>query len=117
MFRRNIDGRLLQFLLADNAPAKRLALRRAVIPSRVARPGETAVRLYNPYTIRSTPGNKYLDYAWYLCHRSAIKLAGIAVFFVHALKLWFVVCLLPSERYKTEPHDRNSGAVIADEPN
>lgn len=116
MFRRNKDGRLLQFLLADDWPAKQLALRRAVIPSRIARPGETAARQSSPYAVRSTAGNKHLDYAWYLCRRSAIYLKGTAAFFAHALKLWLAVWVMLPKRQPPELHVRNSEKAIADEP-
>jgi hypothetical protein len=112
-FRRNKDGRLVHFLLADTWEAKRMAVFRAFVPTRMARPGDAAVRRTNPYATRAGSKNQYVDYVRYLCSRTAMNLAAIAKFLLHAL----VVCFIPvprrSKNSKPELHDM-AGAATAD---
>lgn len=91
MFRPNKDGRLLQFLIADTWSARRISAFRVLAPARIARPGDAAVRKVNPFTMRAGSGNRYLDYACYLCDRTAKKLVTIGQFLIHAV----IVCVIP----------------------
>jgi hypothetical protein len=112
MFRRNKDGRLVQFLLADTWAAKRLALVRVFVPGGVARPGEAAVRKANRYLTRAGSGNKYVDYVRYLCRHGAMHLAAIAEFFLHAFIIWAIPPFVRPENSESELQDNCGPAPV-----
>jgi hypothetical protein len=112
MFRRNKDGRLLQFLVADTWAAKRLALLRVFVPGRVARPGEAAVRKANRYLTRAGSGNKYVDYVRYLCRHGAMHVAAIAEFFLHAFIIWAIPPFVRPENSESELQDNCGPAPV-----
>jgi hypothetical protein len=112
MYRRNKDGRLVQFLLADTWAAKRLALLRVFVPGSVARPGQAAVRKANRYLTSAGSGNKYVDYARYLCRHSAIHLAAIAEFFRRAFIIWAIPSFVRPENSEPELYDTYGPAPV-----
>jgi hypothetical protein len=104
-FMRNKDGRLVHFLLADTWEAKRVAVFRAFVPTRMARPGDAAVRRTNRYATRAGSENKYVDYIRYLCSRTVMNLAAIAEFLLHALIVLVIPVLGRSQNSEPELHD------------
>ena len=88
MFRRNKDGRLLQMLLTETKAARRVALRRALIPTRFVRPGESAVGIRYRRSSGVQTINRHLRYlGWVLRKMFEIASADTALLF-HGSLLW-----------------------------
>jgi hypothetical protein len=88
MFRRNKDGRLLQLLLTESWVARRAALRRAIIPTIMVRPGGPAARIKHRRLNASGKANRYFDYLVYLGGRLLSHLVELLFFISHGIRLW-----------------------------
>jgi Uncharacterised nucleotidyltransferase len=87
MFRRNKDGKLLQLLLTQSWVTRRAALRRAIIPTIMTRPGGPMVRIQNRR--QKAPGNtnRYFDYLLYVSGRVLSHLFELLFFLSHGVRL------------------------------
>jgi hypothetical protein len=89
MFRRNKDGRLLHWLLANSPQARRGVLRRALLPNSIPGPAESAKRM--PYRRRQSTDNgapRLWNYAKFICRRTWAHLTADVEFICHGTSAW-----------------------------
>lgn len=90
MFRHTRDGRLLQVLLADSRPARRLVIRRAIIPASILGPSGIAALIVNRRQVNFLNGNRFLARCASRCRRIPAGAQSILRFLVHGVGLWFI---------------------------
>lgn len=96
IFRRNKDGRLLQFLIAESMQGRIVALRRTFFPPQFPRLGSPSVS-----RIRPAGGILLIPrYLWYLGDRMAINVAAILRFLANGIKLG-LSSAHPLKQYRT----------------
>ena len=85
LFRRTRDGRLLQFLLAETAEARKRILWKALTPGHVFGPeGAASSRMHPSTPARPNPISSYLAYPAYICNRVWINGSAVVRFLANA---------------------------------
>jgi hypothetical protein len=88
MFRRNKDGHLLHVLLTDTREARRIAVRRALIPARIVGPGAAAAIIRYRRSTGPHRTNRYVHYLEFVLKKLfEIASANTALLF-HGSILW-----------------------------
>jgi hypothetical protein len=88
MFRRTKEGRLLQFMLAEPGTKRWGVLRRAVLPTMIAKPGSPTVRSATWKVRGWVRGNLVLEYLIYLGNRVTANGVAAAQFLWNGLRLY-----------------------------
>jgi hypothetical protein len=98
MFRRNKDGHLLHWLLADSSEARKGMLRRTLLPNSIPGPTESAKCM--PYRRRQRTGNgtpRLWNYAKFICRRTWAHLTADVEFICHGTSAWLSTRSLRSQ--------------------
>jgi hypothetical protein len=88
MFRHTKDGRLLQILLTDSQPARRLALRRAIIPASIAGASGSAKHILYRRQVHVPKDNRALAELVFQWRRLSACGSSTWRFLLHGTGLW-----------------------------
>ncbi len=88
MFRRNKDGNLLRVLLADTPRTRRVALRRALLPTRIVGPTASDVSLRYRRSTATEHANLRLQYVRFLLRKLIDNAFANTAFLFHICLLW-----------------------------
>ncbi len=88
MFRRNKDGHLLHVLLTNTRGARRVALRRALIPTYIPGPGALAVSIRYRQPTGTHKSNRYVRYVEFVLRKLFEIASANTAFLFHGSILW-----------------------------
>lgn len=88
MFRRNKDGHLLHVLLTDTREARRIAVRRALLPARIVGPRAAAVIIRYRRSTEPHRTNRYVHYLEFVLKKLFEIATTNIVFLFHGSILW-----------------------------